>query len=63
MRNCKHIITLLMAVALAAPVASSTLHAADPLPNLVTEHLMIDAADTGIKLYVRNKRPVSLSQT
>jgi pimeloyl-ACP methyl ester carboxylesterase len=62
MRNSKHIITLLMAAALTAPVAFSTLRAADPLPNLVTEHLMIDAADPGIKLYVRNKRPEGMKQ-
>src|SRR6202023_792281 len=34
--------------------------AADPAPKLVTEQFMIDAADPGIKLYVRNKRTEDL---
>ena len=36
--------------------------AADPAPKLVTEQFMIDAADPGIKLYVRNKRTEDLKQ-
>src|SRR5882724_13314418 len=35
---------------------------ADPAPNLVTEQFMIDAADPGIKLYVRNNRTEDLKQ-
>ena len=35
---------------------------ADPAPKLVTEQFMIDAADPGIKLYVRNKRTEDLKQ-
>ena len=34
----------------------------EQLPRLVTEHFMIDAADSGIKLYVRNKRPEGMKQ-
>jgi hypothetical protein len=47
MRNRKHTIVLLIVSALAAPVAFSTLRAADPLPNLVTEHLMIEPPTLG----------------
>jgi pimeloyl-ACP methyl ester carboxylesterase len=36
--------------------------AADPAQKLMTEQFMIDAADPGIKLYVRNKRMEDLKQ-
>jgi hypothetical protein len=36
--------------------------AADPTQRLVTEQFMIDAADPGIKLYIRKKRPADLQQ-
>src|ERR1700730_6579584 len=35
---------------------------ADPAQKLMTEQFMIDAADPGIKLYVRNKRTEELKQ-
>ena len=35
---------------------------ADPAQKLMTEQFMIDAADPGIKLYVRNKRTEDLKQ-
>ena len=60
MNRNRHIIALLTAAALAAPAAFST-SAADP-PKLVTEHFTIDAADPGIKLYIRNKRPEEMKQ-
>jgi hypothetical protein len=53
----QHIITLLMAVALAAPAEFSSARVADVAPKLAIEELMIGAADPGTRLYVRNKRP------
>jgi pimeloyl-ACP methyl ester carboxylesterase len=49
-------------LAKAETAASKTAIAADPAPKLVTEQFMIDAADPGIKLYVRNKRTEDLKQ-
>src|SRR5882672_9147122 len=46
-----------LAAALAALIAFSSARATGEAPKLVTEHIMIEAADPGIKLYVRNKRP------
>jgi pimeloyl-ACP methyl ester carboxylesterase len=51
-----------LAAALAALIAFSSAHATDEAPKLVTEHIMIEAADPGIKLYVRNKRPEDMKQ-
>src|SRR5262245_14002076 len=48
-------------VAAAAAVTSPHIGAADE-PKLIAEEFMIDAADPGIKLYVRNKRPQEMSQ-
>jgi pimeloyl-ACP methyl ester carboxylesterase len=62
MHHSGHIITLLTAAAFAAPAAFSSASAADPAPKLVTEHFMVDAADPGITLYVRNKRPEEMKQ-
>lgn len=56
------IVTLLTAAALATFVAFPSGRAADQTPKLLTEHLMIDAVDPGIKLYVRNKRPEGMTQ-
>ena len=61
MHHSRHIM-LLMAAAMAVPAAFSTSSMADPIPKLVTEQFMIDAADPGIKLYVRNKRPEEMKQ-
>jgi pimeloyl-ACP methyl ester carboxylesterase len=52
----------MLAAALAALIAFSSAHATDEAPKLVTEHIMIEAADPGIKLYVRNKRPEDMKQ-
>ena len=49
-------------LAKAETAASKSAIAADPAQKLVTEHFMIDAADPGIKLYVRNKRSEDLKQ-
>jgi pimeloyl-ACP methyl ester carboxylesterase len=46
----------------AETAASKSAVAADPAQNLVTEQFMIDAAEPGIKLYVRNKRSEDLKQ-
>src|SRR5215475_9773371 len=62
MRHSRQIITLLAAAALAAFAAISSGVADDQTPKLVTEHFIIDAADTGVKLYVRNKRPEEMKQ-
>src|SRR6266403_5194571 len=51
-----------LAAALAALIAFSSARATDEAPKLVTEHIMIEAADPGIKLYVRNKRPEDMKQ-
>jgi pimeloyl-ACP methyl ester carboxylesterase len=56
------IVTLLTAATLATFVAFPSGRAADQTPKLLTEHLMIDAVDPGIKLYVRNKRPEGMTQ-
>jgi pimeloyl-ACP methyl ester carboxylesterase len=60
MHHSRPIIALL--TALAALAAFSSGSAAEPTPKLVTEHFMVDAADPGIKLYVRNKRPEEMKQ-
>jgi pimeloyl-ACP methyl ester carboxylesterase len=46
----------------AETAAPKTAIAADPAQELLTEQFMIDAADPGIKLYVRNKRTEDLKQ-
>src|SRR5216684_4739084 len=51
-----------LAAALAALIAFSSARATGEAPKLVTEHIMIEAADPGIKLYVRNKRPEDMKQ-
>ena len=51
-----------MVVALTAPAGFSSAGAAEPTLKLVTEQFMIDSADPGIRLYVRNKRPEDLLQ-
>ena len=48
--------------ALTAPAGFSSASAAEPTLKLVTEQFMIDSADPGIRLYVRNKRPEDLKQ-
>ena len=62
MRYSRITVTLLVAAAVTAPAVFSSVSATDPPPKLVTEHFMIDAADPGIKLYVRNKRPADIKQ-
>ncbi|UPJ54677.1 hypothetical protein IVB30_03865 [Bradyrhizobium sp. 200] len=49
-------------LAKAETAAPKTAIAADPAKKLVTEQFMIDAADPGIKLYIRNKRTEDLKQ-
>ncbi len=49
-------------LAKAETAAPKSAIAADPAQKLVTEQFMIDAADPGIKLYVRNKRTEDLKQ-
>ena len=51
-----------LVVALTAPAGFSSAGAAEPTLKLVTEQFMIDFADPGIRLYVRNKRPEDLLQ-
>ena len=51
-----------MVVALTAPAGLSSAGAAEPTLKLATEQFMIDSADPGIRLYVRNKRPEDLLQ-
>jgi hypothetical protein len=51
-----------MVVALTTAAGFSSAGAAEPTLKLVTEQFMIDSADPGIKLYVRNKRPEDLKQ-
>jgi len=62
MQHSRQIIMLLTVAALAAPAGFSSSRAADQPPKLVTEHFLIDAADPGIRLYVRNKRPEEMNQ-
>jgi pimeloyl-ACP methyl ester carboxylesterase len=57
-----HIIAALTAAALAAMTIFPFIGAAEVAPKLITEQFMIDAADPGIKLYVRNKRPEDMRQ-
>ena len=49
-------------LAKAETAAPKSARATDEAPKLVTEHIMIEAADPGIKLYVRNKRPEDMKQ-
>jgi hypothetical protein len=49
-------------LAKAETAAPKSAIARDPTQKLVTEHFMIDAADPGIKLYVRNKHTEDLKQ-
>jgi pimeloyl-ACP methyl ester carboxylesterase len=49
-------------LAKAETAAPKSAIAADPAQKLVTEQFMIDTADPGIKLYVRNKRSEDLKQ-
>jgi pimeloyl-ACP methyl ester carboxylesterase len=49
-------------LAKAETAAPKTAITADPAQKLVTEQFMIDAADPGIKLYIRNKRTEDLKQ-
>jgi hypothetical protein len=49
-------------LAKAETAAPKSAIAADPAQKLVTEQFMIDAADPGIKLYVRNKHTEDLKQ-
>jgi pimeloyl-ACP methyl ester carboxylesterase len=51
-----------MVLASAALAGFSAAGAGEPTVKLVTEQFMVDAADPGIKLYVRNKRPEDLKQ-
>lgn len=53
-------IAAMIAAALMSPAASAS--AGEQTPKLVTEQFMIDTADPGIKLYVRNKRPEDMKQ-
>jgi pimeloyl-ACP methyl ester carboxylesterase len=62
MYHIRRVIRLLFAVAVAIPAGLSLSSAADPTPKLVTEHFTIEAADPGMKLYVRNKRPEAMTQ-
>jgi pimeloyl-ACP methyl ester carboxylesterase len=61
MMNPMRISALLVAAILVAPAASPS-SAAEGAPKLATEHFMIDAADPGTQLYVRNKRPDDMTQ-
>ena len=49
-------------LAMAETAVPRSAFAADPAQKLVTEQFMIDAADPGIKLYIRNKRTEDLKQ-
>jgi hypothetical protein len=49
-------------LAMAETAVPKSAIAADPAQKLVTEQFMIDAADPGIKLYIRNKRTEDLKQ-
>jgi len=49
-------------LAKAETAAPKSAIARDPTQKLVSEHFMIDAADPGIKLYVRNKHKEDLKQ-
>src|SRR5215469_16687165 len=49
-------------VALMAAARFSSAGVAQPTVKIVTEQFMIDSGDSGIKLYVRNKRPEDLLQ-
>jgi hypothetical protein len=51
-----------MVLASTALAGFSSARAAEPTVKLVTEQFMVDSADPGIKLYVRNKRPEDLKQ-
>src|SRR5260370_17723365 len=51
-----------LAAALAALVGLASAGESEGAPKLVTEHIMMEAADPGIKLYVRNKRPEDMKQ-
>src|SRR5262245_17722908 len=58
----RFIMTLLVAATVTISTAFSSGRAEDQTPKLVTEHLMVDAADPGIRLYVRNKRRQEMKQ-
>jgi len=62
MYQIRHVIELLIAVAVGVFAGLPSSSATDPTPKLVTEHFMIDASDPGIKLYIRNKRPEEMTQ-
>lgn len=44
-----------LAAALAALIAFSSARATDEAPKLVTEHIMIEAADPGTRLYITSE--------
>lgn len=56
----RHAHAAVMAAILLALVGHSD--AAEPPLALVTEEFMVDAADPGVRLYVRNKHPADLTQ-
>jgi pimeloyl-ACP methyl ester carboxylesterase len=55
-------VAALIVVASTAAAGFSSIGTAQPTVKLVTEQFMIDSADPGIRLYVRNKRPEDLLQ-
>jgi pimeloyl-ACP methyl ester carboxylesterase len=56
------LIAVLTAAALSVPALLASCVAADMAPKLLTEEFMIEAADPGTQLYVRNKRPADMNQ-
>src|SRR5262245_1367470 len=59
--GCIRRVTAMIAVAFMALAAFSSAGVADTTRKLVMEDFTIDAADAGIKLYVRNKRPEDMN--
>jgi pimeloyl-ACP methyl ester carboxylesterase len=57
-----NIVAVLTAAVLSALALPPSVDAADVTPKLVTEEFMIEAADPGTQLYVRNKRPADMNQ-
>jgi pimeloyl-ACP methyl ester carboxylesterase len=57
-----NIVAVLTAAVLSALALPPSVDAADVTPRLVTEEFMIEAADPGTQLYVRNKRPADMNQ-
>ena len=59
--GCLRRVAVMIVVAFMALVAFSSVAMADATRKIVMEEFTIDAADPGIKLYVRNKRPEDMN--